>query len=443
MGRRPSPAASAAFVLALFSAFFALAAGAAVAGEAPAERPRIELIRVEGSINPAVVHYISDALGAARAQRASALVIELDTPGGLISSAERIVKGILGAAVPVIVYVAPAGARAASAGTFIVLAANIAAMAPGTTIGAAHPITATGSEIKGALGVKVENATASFAKAIARERGRNQEWIEQAVRRSVSIGEDEALSQRVIDLVAPSLKDLLAAASGRTVVVAGRQVTLQLKDALVRRRTMTLGQRVLDVLADPNVAYLLLMGGLLGMYFEFAHPGAVIPGVAGAISLLLALAALEMLAVKLSALLLIFLGVAMLVAEAFGAGYGVLGLGGVIALLFGSLLLVDSSKTDILPRREIVYAAAGSLAAIILATGFLVVRTRGRAPTTGQEGLVGETGEVRSPVAPARAGTVFVHGELWRAIGDEELEAGARVRVCGVSGLDLKVERAR
>jgi membrane-bound serine protease (ClpP class) len=440
--RTPSDASSA-FVLASFCALLALAAPLRAAAEAPAEHPRVELIRIEGSINPAVAHYISDALEAARAQRADALIIELDTPGGLMSSAERIVKDILGAAIPVIVYVAPAGARAVSAGTFIVLAANITAMAPGTTIGAAHPITAAGGEIKGALGVKVENAAASFAKALARERGRNQEWVEQAVRRSVSIGEDEALSRHVIDLVAPSLNELLAAASGRTVVIAGQQITLKLKGSLVHRRAMTLGQRMLNVLADPNLAYLLLMAGLLGLYFEFAHPGVVLPGVAGAISLLLALAALEMLAVKLSALLLVFLGVAMLIAEAFGAGYGVLGLGGVVALIFGSLLLVDSSRSDILLRREIVYAAAGSMAAIILVTGFLAARTRRRAAIIGREGLVGETGEVRSPVAPARVGTVFVHGELWRATSDEELEAGARIRVCGIRGLDLKVKRAR
>ncbi len=419
-----------------------LAAAAGSSARSVAVRPAVDLIRIDGSINPAVASFVEDALSGAHSDGASALVIELDTPGGLMTSTERIVKGLLGAKVPVIVYVAPAGAKAASAGTFITLAANLAAMAPGTTIGAAHPVNETGGELKGVPGVKAENFAAAFAKSIARERGRNQEWAGEAVRRSAAIGENEALARHVIDIVAPSLRELLAAASGRTVQAGGRPVTLQLKDAAVRRRVMTVGQRVLDTLSDPNLVYLLLMGGLLGLYFEFAHPGVFFPGVAGAICLLLALASFEVLPVTLSGLLLIFLGVGMLAAEAFVTSYGVLGLGGAVSLVLGSLLLVDTSKTNIAVRHDLVYGAGGALSAIILATGYLVVRERRRAVTTGKEGLVGATGEVRTPVGPGVAGTVFIHGELWRATSDEQLPAGTRVRIMGVSGLEIKVRRA-
>jgi membrane-bound serine protease (ClpP class) len=431
---------------ALIPALLALAVPCVAATDRPPtadqRRPVVDLIRIDGSINPAVAGFIEDALSTAHATDADALVIELDTPGGLMTSAERIVKDLLGSSVPVIVYVAPSGAKAASAGTFITIAANVAAMAPGTTIGAAHPVNETGGEIKGVMGTKVENVAASFAKSIARERGRNEKWVEQAVRHSVAIGENEALKRHVIDIVAPGLDALLAQASGSTVVVGGHPVVLKLKDALVLRQEMTLGQRVLNTLADPNIVYLLLMAGLLGLYFEFAHPGVFFPGVAGAICLLIALASFEILPVTLTGLLLIFIGVAMLIAEAFVTSYGVLGLGGVVALVLGSLLLVDTSRSDITVRHDVIYGAAGALAVIILATGFLALRERWRPAKTGQEGLVGEVGVVRSPVGPATVGMVLVHGELWHARGDEEIPAGTRVRVERVSGLEVKVQRS-
>ncbi len=267
---------------------FATLAARARAGNPPSAQKWVELITVDGSINPAVASFIDDSIDSASRGGAGALVIELDTPGGLLTSAEQIVKSLLAAPVPVIVYVAPSGAAAASAGTFITEAANIAAMAPGTTIGAAHPVEETGSDIKGVMGKKIENFTATFARNIAQDRGRNEDWIEQAVRHSVAIGEREALQQKVIDIVAPDLRSLLVQASGRKVQVAGKDVTLDLADAVVRRGAMTAGQRVLNTLADPNIVYLLMMAGMLGLYFEFAHPGVFLPGVAGAICLLFA-----------------------------------------------------------------------------------------------------------------------------------------------------------
>src|SRR5215467_12895877 len=385
-------------------ALLAIAAATGIAGfSAGADNPAaadrwVELIKVDGSINPAVANYIDDALATASREGAAAVVIELDTPGGLLTSAQHIVESLLNAPLPVIVYVAPSGAGAASAGTFIAEAANIAAMAPGTTIGAAHPVEEGGADIHGALGQKVENFTASFARSIAQRRGRNEDWVEQAVRHSVAITEREALQKHVIDIVAQDLPSLLAQASGRKVEVKGHEVTLQLADAAVRTGHMTAGQSILNILSDPNIVYLLLMGGLIGLYFEFAHPGVYLPGVAGAICLLLALASFEVLPVNLSGFLLILLGIAMLIAEAFVTSYGVLGLGGVIAFVIGSLLFIDTSRTNLVVSRNIIYGAAAGLAAAILGVGYIVARDRRSRPKTGAEGLVGEIGEVREPI---------------------------------------------
>ncbi len=358
---------------------------------------------IDGSINPAVASYIEDSLAAAKADGASALVIQLDTPGGLLSSAEKIVKDLLAAPVPVIVYVAPSGASAASAGTFITAAANI-----------------------------------TFARSIAQQRGRNEDWIEQAVRHSIAIGEREALAKNVIDIVAPDLRNLLTQASGRKVQVAGKQITLALADAAVRLVRMTPGQHLLNTLADPNIVYLLMMAGLIGLYFEFAHPGVIFPGVAGAICLLLALASFQVLPINLTGLLLIFLGVGLLISEAFVTSYGILGLGGVSAFVIGSLFLIDTSKTDLRVNRDIIYGAAAALTLIILGIGFIVARERRRRPTTGLEALIGEVGEVREPIAPGAPGKVFVHGEIWRATSSDALEPGARARIKAVNGLELQ-----
>jgi membrane-bound serine protease (ClpP class) len=399
------------------------------------------LIRIEGSINPAVAAFIEDAIAYANSNHAGALVIELDTPGGLLGSAQRIVKDLLGAPIPTIVYVSPSGASAASAGTFVTEAAAIAAMAPGTTIGAAHPVGEGGSEIKGVVGKKIENFTASFAGSIARERGRNEQWIEQAVRESATISEAEALKRHVIDIVAPDLRSLLVQASGREVKVSGGRtvVKLALADTAIRRMQMTMGQALLNVLADPNIVYLLMLAGIVGIYFEFGHPGFYLPGVAGAICLLLALASFELLPINLAGFLLLMLGIGMLISEAFVTSYGVLGIGGVIAFVIGSLFLIDSAQTNLEVNRGMIAGAAIAMSAIILGLGWVVVRERHRRPTTGREGMVGEIGEVREAIAPGVPGRVFVHGELWRAVSNQPLGVGARVRVIAVRGLEIEV----
>jgi membrane-bound serine protease (ClpP class) len=429
-----------AIVIATFASRRILAADAPSKSAGPTP-PWVELITIDGSINPATASYIEDSLASANTEGASALVIELDTPGGLLNSAQKIVKAILAAPLPVIVYVAPSGASAASAGTFITEAANVAAMAPGTTIGAAHPVEEGGQDIQGAMGQKVENFTATFARAIAQQRGRNEDWIEQAVRHSVAIGEREALAKNVVDIVAPDLRSLLTQASGRKVQVEGRTLTLALADATVRRVRMTPGQQLLNVLADPNIVYLLLMAGLIGLYFEFAHPGVIFPGVAGAICLLLALVSFQVLPVNLTGLLLIFLGVGLLISEAFVTSYGILGLGGVTAFVIGSLFLIDTSKTDLTVDRNIRYGAAAALTVIILGIGYIVARERRTRSTTGAEGLVGEVGEVREAIAPGTPGKVFVHGEIWRAVSADALDPGARARVKSINGLELQVQK--
>ena len=399
----------------------------------------MNLIVIDGMINPAVVELIKENIKRAHADGAKALIIQLDTPGGLLDSTQDIVKDILGAPIPVIVYVAPSGSGATSAGVFVTMAAHIAAMAPGTSIGAAHPVTGGGEDIKGTMGEKVENFTASFSEAIAQKRGRNTEFAIQAVRRSISITEKEALEKKVIDIIAKNIDDLLEQASGKKVDVDGRQETLSLTDARIERFEMSLKQKIINALSHPNIAYLLLMAGMLGLYMEFSHPGVIFPGVAGAICLLLALTSLQILPFNYAGLLLILLGVALLVGEAFVPSFGILGIGGAIALGLGSLLLFDTEGSDLTVDRSVVFAAVGTLASLMILLGYLVFKSQKQKPTLGLEGLVGEVGEVRTKIDPT--GKIFVHGEYWNAEGDGEISIGEKVEVVGFERMCLKVRR--
>ncbi len=412
---------------------------------------RVNLITIDGSINPAVDDFIRESLRTTEGDGAEALVIQLDTPGGLLTSTKTIVKDLLGARIPVIVYVGPGGASATSAGVFVTLAAHIAVMAPGTTIGAAHPVTAGGGDIGGGdkkeggsdMAAKVENFTVSFVQSIAQQRGRNVEWAEDAVRNSVSITETEALEKNVIDLVAADLPSLFAQAAGREVTLDDEStVTLELgADVEVITLEMSLKQKVLNIVADPNIAYLLFMAGLLGLYFEFSSPGTIFPGVAGGICLLLALTAFQVLPINATGILLILFGIALLLAEIFIPSFGVLGIGGMIAFVLGSLLLFDTADPGLIVNRPIVATAALTISGFMLAIGFLVIRTQWSHATTGSEGLLGERGEVRERIAGT--GKVFVHGETWTAISDETLEEGERVEVQGLEpGLRIRVRRA-
>jgi membrane-bound serine protease (ClpP class) len=402
--------------------------------------PHVDLIAIDGSINPAVDDFIREGIARAKNNGARALIVQLDTPGGLLTSTRTIVKEMLGAQVPVMVWVGPSGAGAGSAGVFITLAAHVAAMAPGTNIGAAHPVAGGGQEVKGVMGEKIENFTASFSESIAQKRGRNAEWAIQAVRKSVAITESEALKKNVIDIVARDIDDLLKQADGRKVDLDGKPQVLALKDAKVNRHEMSLKQKVLNILADPNIAYLLMMAGLLGLYMEFSHPGVVFPGVAGAICLLLALASFQLLPLNYTGLTLIALGIGLLVSEMFVPSFGVLGVGGIIALAIGSLLLFDTESSDLIVDKKIVFTAVGTVGAIMLALSYLVFRTQQTKPTMGMNALIGEIGEVRSELAPA--GKIFVHGEYWNAQADTPIAVATKVEVIGYDGMTLKVRRA-
>ncbi len=425
-------------LLLLGFAWAAVSAGGATREPAPGSH--VNLIVIDGGINPAVNDYIRESIQRAHAGNARALIIQLDTPGGLLSSTRSIVKEMLSAPLPVIVYVAPSGAGAGSAGVFITMAANIAAMAPGTNIGAAHPVAGGGQEVKGVMGEKIENFTASFSETIAQRRGRNTEFAIQAVRRSISITDTEALEKRVIDIIATDVSDLLKQASGREADVAGVKRTLDFNGVSVLRFEMGLKQKVINIIAHPNVAYLLMMAGILGLYMEFSNPGALFPGIAGGIALLLALASFQVLPINYAGLLLIGLGICLLVAEAFIPSFGLLGIGGVVSLALGSLLLFDVEGSDLSVDRSIVFAAVGTLSVFVLAVTFLVVKSQRRKATLGFEGLVGEVGEVRERLD--LKGKVFVHGEVWNAEGPERLEPGDRIEVVGYDGMRLKVKRA-
>jgi len=418
----------------------ALGAGVLAGQSKDAALPHVDLIAIDGSINPAVDDFIRESIARAKNNGARALIVQLDTPGGLLTSTRTIVKEMLGAQVPVMVWVGPSGAGAGSAGVFITLAAHVAAMAPGTNIGAAHPVAGGGQEVKGVMGEKIENFTASFSETIAQKRGRNAEWAIQAVRKSVAITESDALKKNVIDIVAKDIEDLLKQADGRKVDLDGKPQVLAVKGAKVNRHEMSLKQRVLNILADPNIAYLLMMAGLLGLYMEFSHPGVIFPGVAGAICLLLALASFQLLPLNYTGLALIALGIALLVAEMFVPSFGFLGIGGILALAIGSLFLFDTESSDLIIDRSIIFTAVGTVGAIMLALSYLVFKSQKLTQTTGMDGLIGEIGEVRVKLGPA--GKVFVHGEYWNAEADAEIGVGEKIEVIGYQGMRLKVSRS-
>lgn len=427
----------------------AVGLGVASASQAPAQPAAASVYRahVDGPISPAVVDYLDGAIAAAHAGGAPALVVMLDTPGGLLESTKDIVKSFLGAPLPIIVYVAPGGASATSAGVFLTIAAHVAAMAPGTSIGAAHPVGGQGEDIPGNLGKKVENFTAAFGTAIAERRGRNIAWAEKAVRESVTATENDAVKLTVVDFVAEDLADVLAKANGRKVEVGGDEITLDLTGVLgadgqprVVDIEMTLRQRVLAVIADPNIAYLLMMAAMLGLYMEFSHPGAVMPGVVGAICLLLALLAGQVLPISLTGLLLLVLGMGCLIGEAMAPSFGVLGLGGIVALALGSLFLYTSESALQVDRRLITSVVA-CFGAFLLFVVTVLVRDRRRPAIGGVEGLVGELGVTLTDVH--RSGQVRVHGERWNAVSADPIAGGREVLVESVEGLCVRVRERK
>ncbi len=402
----------------------------------PTPRP-VALLPYSGVINPVASEYVDKGLEKARAMNAQALVLQLDTPGGLDKSMRLIVKSILASPIPVVVYVAPAGSRAASAGVFITMAAHVAAMAPGTNIGAAHPVALGGGKMDKTMIEKVENDAAAYIRSLAERWGRNADWAEEAVRKSVSIQASEAVEKGVVDLLAPSLEELLAKIDGRVLQAAGQTVTLATAGAPIETVSMTLKQRILSFLSHPNVAYLLMLLGLYGIFFELSSPGAVFPGIIGGIAIILAAYALQLLPVNWAGLALMALALVLFLLEIKVPSHGALTIGGVVALTLGSLMLFDSPDPLLRVSLKVI------IPAVVVTSGFFfflvgkVAQAHRARVTTGREGLVGAEGIVRKWADGQ--GTILLRGELWKAESQSALVSGQEVTVTETDGLTLTV----
>ncbi len=410
----------------------------ACCGSALAEIVRVN---VDDTIQPISAEYIDRAIKHAQQTNAEAVLIELNTPGGLVDSTRDIIQKILASPVPVIVYVTPTGARAASAGFFILESADVAAMAPGTNTGAAHPVLMGGEKIEDTMKTKLENDSAAFMRSFVGPRGRNVELAESAVRESKSWTDQEALKLNLIDVVAKDQADLLHQLDGRKIKrFDGKEVTLHLAGKPVEDLPMTLRQRILDFLLDPNIAFLVLAIGALGLYAEFNHPGAVLPGVVGVVFILLALFALNLLPTRYAAFTLIIGAFALFVLEAKFATHGALGIGGIVLLTLGGLLLVDGPIPELRVHLWTSLAISIPLGLITIFLMSIAVKARRNKVVTGSQGLLGAIGEARTEIDPE--GKVFVLGELWNAHSPVRVRMGEQVVVRKVEGLELEVERA-
>ncbi|TAN08103.1 MAG: nodulation protein NfeD [Rhodanobacteraceae bacterium] len=432
-----------------------VAAGARPA--APAAAPTVVVLQVDGAISPASAAYIVRGIARADSVHADAIVLELDTPGGLSSSMRDIVKAILASPVPVIGYVAPSGARAASAGTYIMYACHVAAMAPATNIGAATPVSITGG---GSLPLpasssgkppraatestetrKVTNDAVAYIRGLAERRGRNADWAEKAVREAVSVPAAEALKLHVVDLLAPDIPTLLAEVDGRSVETAAGTVVLHTRGAALTEVRPGVRSQFLGVIANPSIAYILLIIGLGGLVLEGMHPGGILPGVVGAICLLLALYAFQLLPVNYAGLALIFLGVILIVSEAFVPAYGVLGTGGVISFVMGSVILMHTGVPGFGIAVPVVIGIALAAAGVLAGIVWLALRSHRQRVVSGREEMVGNLAEV---VADFNGrGMVHLHGERWQADSSVPLRRGQQVTVTGMHGLILSVEPVR
>jgi membrane-bound serine protease (ClpP class) len=419
----------------LFSAFLAVVLSSAFAPAAWSAEGDVYVVEVTGTINPGLAEFVIRSMEKASREGAACVVIQLDTPGGLALSMRSIVMAMLASEIPVVVYVSPSGARAASAGVMITLAADIAAMAPGTNIGAAHPVNLGQKNMDKTMAEKVVNDMVAYTKSISDKRGRNSEWAEKAIRESVSVTEKEALELKVIDLIAEDLDDLIEQIDGRELKDKGTLHTKGMKRVAL---TESFRDKILKTLSDPNIAYLLMMIGMAGLYFELSHPGAIFPGVIGAISLILAFFAFQTLPVNYAGILLIALALILFILEMKVTSYGLLSLGGVLSLFLGSLMLFEGAGPEMRLSWRVLIPTVIMVSGFFVVVAGLVFRSQISKPRTGDRGLIGEVGVVRERLAPE--GKVFVHGELWNAQASRPIEPGARVRVVGVDHLVLKVE---
>ena len=404
---------------------------------------KVHVITIDATINPATADFIQQSITDAEEAGAECLVIKLNTPGGLLKSTRVIVSSLLTAKIPVVVYVAPAGAQSASAGAFITLAAHIAAMAPGTNIGAAHPVGMQGGEKDSIMNEKATNDAAAFIRTISEKRKRNVQWAEDAVRKSISITENEALKDNVIDLVASNVRELLDKIDGKEVDLDGMQKTLRTKDTEIVDVKMDWKHELLDVISDPNIAYIFFLLGIYGLLFELYNPGSIAPGVIGAICIVLAFYSLHTLPVSYAGFALILIGIILFILEIKITSYGMLTVGGVVSLFLGSVMLIDSESSlefVSLSWSVIIPAVLFTAAFFIFAIG-MGIRAQKRAPVTGIEGIVGETGEALSDLNPD--GQVRIHGEIWNATSNQgRIKSGTHVVVEKVDNLHLTVKKA-
>ncbi|MBW1866419.1 MAG: nodulation protein NfeD [Deltaproteobacteria bacterium] len=395
----------------------------------------IVIIPASGAISPGMAGFIERGIENASNEGASCVIIAMDTPGGLAESMRRIVMAIYASRIPVVVYVSPAGARAASAGVMITMAADIAAMAPGTNIGAAHPVGAGGKEIDGTMSKKITNDMVAHIKSIAEKRGRNVEWAEKAVRESVSITETEALQQNVIDIIARDMDDLIRQLNGRKVNDKGVLELENVSRKIVRENLRT---KILKTISDPNIAYILMMIGLAGLYFELSHPGAVFPGVVGGIAIVLAFFAFQTLPVNYAGILLILLAIIFFIMEMKITSFGLLSVAGVTSLVLGSVMLFEETGSGVSLSWHVLVTTVTLVSLFFISVAGLVFRAQISRPRTGAEGLIGEIGIVKNDLNPE--GRIQVHGELWKAVSRQVLPEGVRVRVIRVEGLLVEVE---
>lgn len=404
----------------------------------------VHVITINGTINPASADFIHESVARASEEGAECLIIKLNTPGGLLQSTRDIVSDLLTARIPVVVYVSPSGSQSASAGAFITLAAHIAVMAPGTNIGAAHPVSGQGGQPDSIMNEKATNDAAAFIRTISEKRHRNIAWAENAVRKSVSITETEALRDSVIDMIAPSIEELLKKIHGAEVEVNGAEKKLNTASATILTIDMPWKYRLLDTLSDPNIAYIFFLLGIYGLIFELYNPGAILPGVVGVICLILAFYSLHTLPVNYAGVALILFGILLFVLEIKITSYGLLSVGGAVSLLLGSVMLINSESSlefITISWSVIIPAVVFTVLFFVFAIG-MGVRAQRKKPVTGVEGLVGETGEAITDLKPN--GEVRVHGEIWTARSDEgTIKGGAGIRVKKVENLLLTVGKTQ
>jgi membrane-bound serine protease (ClpP class) len=412
--------------------------GVLLGGSVPSSAEVLKIV-VNDTIHPITEEYIARALAEADRNKDQALLVELNTPGGLLDSTRNIIEKILASPVPVIIYVSPGGSRAASAGFFILESADVAAMAPGTNTGAAHPVTLGGGKVDDVMKEKMENDAAALMRSVVSKRGRNVEVAESTVRQSKSFTEQEALTQKLIDYVAPSESNLLQQMQGKIVKrFDGKTITLNLANETIRPFDMTLKQRILAFIMDPNIAFILLAIGGLALYAEFNHPGAVVPGTVGIVFILLAVFALNLLPVRFAAVVLIFAAFALFALEAKFAAHGVLAIGGIVTMVLGGLLLVDAPIPEMRVHLLTALAVSIPLGGITVFLMSIALKARANKVVTGAQGLVGEIGIAQTALSPR--GKIFVHGELWDAMSASGVSAGQSVVVLAVDGLQLRVE---